>query len=62
MALTTTELLTDLPAVLDLLNTLQDALKATKGQPSLTRDFAIIEAVLPKVKALALAVEAQVAS
>lgn len=62
MPLTMPELLADLPALLDLLSTLKDSLETTKGQAPMARDFAILEACLPKLKALALQVEAQAAS
>jgi len=62
MPLTTTELLADLPALLDFLGALRDTLEATKGHSPMQRDFEILEALLPKLKALALQVEAQIAS
>ena len=60
MALTVNELVSDLPALLDFLGTFKDALESSKGHPPMQRDFEILEAVLPKLKALALQVESQI--
>jgi hypothetical protein len=62
VALETAELLADLPLVLDLLSAMKDALAATKGVAPVERDFAILEAVLPKLKALVLQVDSQIKS
>lgn len=62
MSLTTAELISDLPALLDFLSSLKDTLEATKGQSPVERDFNILIALLPKVKALAVQIEAQIAS
>lgn len=60
MPLTIAELVSDLPALLDFLGAFKDALETTKGQSPVERDFNILIALLPKLKALALTVEAQI--
>ena len=52
----------DLPALLDLYASFENALLVTKGQSPVERDFSILEAVLPKLKALAVTIEAQMAT
>jgi len=56
------KLLTDLPALLDLYSTFEAALAATKGESPTARDFDVIAAILPKIKALAVAIESQTAT
>jgi hypothetical protein len=65
MALTSAqiaEILTDLPALLDLYSTFEAAIVATKGETPTARDFDILIALAPKLKTLAVAIEAQLAA
>ena len=52
----------DLPALLDLYSTFEAALVATKGESPTARDFDVLVALLPKLRALALQIEAQLAA
>jgi hypothetical protein len=52
----------DLPALLDLYATFEAALAATKGETPTARDFDVLIAVAPKLKALAVTIEAQMAT
>jgi hypothetical protein len=52
----------DLPALLDLYATFTAALAATKGESPVARDFDVLMALLPKLRALAVTIEAQLAT
>jgi hypothetical protein len=52
----------DLPALLDLYASFEAALAATKGETSTARDFDVLIAIAPKLKALAITIEAQLAT
>jgi hypothetical protein len=62
MPLTTSEIVADLPALLDFLSSLRDAIETTKGHPPVARDFEIAEIILPKLKALVIQIDAQIQS
>jgi hypothetical protein len=51
----------NLPALLDLYTAFESALVATKGESPVARDFDILIALLPKLKAVAISVEANLA-
>jgi hypothetical protein len=56
------KLAADLPALLDLYATFTATVAATKGESPTARDFDVIAALLPKLRTLAIQVEAQLAT
>jgi hypothetical protein len=56
------KLAADLPALLDLYSTFTAALAATKNESPTARDFDVLIALAPKLKALAVTIEAQLAA
>lgn len=51
-----------LPQLLDVYETFEAALLATKGEASLPRDFDVLIALAPKLKALAVTIQAATAA